>query len=167
MMDKIPRLNSDQRSNLIAYLDGELPEPTAKEIEHVLSRSPTVQHDVEMLSRTWDLLDQLPRLTGSSDLTTRMVSVVKAADEPESICPRLLVRGFPRSRCVAGDCRGLGGGIGTGGGRRWLLRDKPDRARSIPGAAEGPAGDRKTRSLLECRINRILTGIGQARRGVS
>jgi anti-sigma factor RsiW len=84
-MEKIPRLSSDQRSNLVAYLDGELPEPTAKEIEQVLSKSPTVQHDVDMLSRTWDLLDQLPRLTGSGDLTERMVVQVKAADEPESI----------------------------------------------------------------------------------
>ena len=48
-MEKIPRLNSDQRSNLVAYLDGELPEPAAKEIEHVLAKSPTVQHDVDML----------------------------------------------------------------------------------------------------------------------
>ncbi len=80
-MEKIPRLSSDQRSNLVAYLDGELADPAAKEIEHVLSKSPTVQHDVEMLSRTWDLLDQLPRLTGNGDLTERMVSVVKAADE--------------------------------------------------------------------------------------
>ncbi len=45
-MEKIPRLNQDQRSNLVAYLDGELPEPAAKEIEQVLSKSPTVQHDV-------------------------------------------------------------------------------------------------------------------------
>jgi anti-sigma factor RsiW len=81
-MEKIPRLSSDQRSNLVAYLDGELPEPAAKEIEQVLSKSPTVQHDVEMLSRTWDLLDQLPRLTGNSDRTDRMVSLVKAGDEP-------------------------------------------------------------------------------------
>jgi anti-sigma factor RsiW len=81
-MEKIPRLSSDQRSNLVAYLDGELPDPAAKEIEHVLSKSPTVQHDVEMLSRTWDLLDQLPRLTGNGELTERMVSLVKAADEP-------------------------------------------------------------------------------------
>ena len=50
-MEKIPRLNRTRRSNLVAYLDGELPEPAAKEIEQVLSKSPTVQHDVEMLSR--------------------------------------------------------------------------------------------------------------------
>ena len=103
MIEKIPRLSSDQRSNLVAYLDGELPEPAAKEIEQVLSKSPTVQHDVEMLSRTWDLLDQLPRLTGNSDLTERMVSLVKAGDEPSlAVCPLRGSSGFRRSRCVAG-----------------------------------------------------------------
>jgi anti-sigma factor RsiW len=95
-MEKIPRLSSDQRSNLVAYLDGELPEPAAKEIEQVLSKSPTVQHDVDMLSRTWDLLDQLPRLTGNGDLTERMVIQVKAADEPESIWSTSWLERIPR-----------------------------------------------------------------------
>jgi anti-sigma factor RsiW len=95
-MEKIPRLSSDQRSNLVAYLDGELPEPSAKEIEHVLSKSPTVQHDVEMLSRTWDLLDQLPRLTGNGDLTERMVTRVKAAEEPKPFLPATLLERIPK-----------------------------------------------------------------------
>ena len=92
-MEKIPRLSQEQRANLVAYLDGELPEPSAKEIEHVLSKSPTVQHDVEMLSRTWDLLDQLPRLAGTSDLTARTLTVAKADEEPRPLLsPRLLER---------------------------------------------------------------------------
>jgi anti-sigma factor RsiW len=95
-MDKIPRLNADQRSNLVAYLDGELPEPAAKEIEQVLSRSPTVQHDVEMLSRTWDLLDELPRLAGSSDLTAHMVSSVKSSEEPQPFLPATWLERIPK-----------------------------------------------------------------------
>ncbi len=35
-MEKIPRLTPDQRSNLVAYLDGELTEPATKEIDQVL-----------------------------------------------------------------------------------------------------------------------------------
>jgi anti-sigma factor RsiW len=95
-MEKIPRLNSDQRSNLVAYLDGELPDPAAKEIEQVLSKSSTVQHDVEMLSRTWDLLDQLPRLTGNGDLTERMVGLVKASDEPAPFLSASWLRRIPK-----------------------------------------------------------------------
>jgi anti-sigma factor RsiW len=95
-MEKIPRLSSDQRSNLVAYLDGELPEPAAKEIEHVLAKSPTVQHDVDMLSRTWDLLDQLPRLAGTSDLTARTLSVVRADEVPKALLPASWVERFPK-----------------------------------------------------------------------
>jgi len=95
-MEKIPRLNQDQRSNLVAYLDGELPEPAAKEIEHVLSKSPTVQHDVEMLSRTWDLLDQLPRLAGSSDLTARTITVIKPDEAPKPLLPASWIARFPK-----------------------------------------------------------------------
>jgi len=95
-MEKIPRLSSDQRSNLVAYLDGELPEPAAKEIEHVLAKSPTVQHDVEMLSRTWDLLDQLPRLAGSTDLTARTLTVAKADEAPRALLPPSWVEHFPK-----------------------------------------------------------------------
>jgi anti-sigma factor RsiW len=95
-MEKIPRLSSDQRSNLVAYLDGELPDPAAKEIEQVLAKSPTVQHDVDMLSRTWDLLDQLPRLTGNGDLTERMVGLVKAADEPAPFLSPTLLERIPK-----------------------------------------------------------------------
>jgi anti-sigma factor RsiW len=95
-MEKIPRLNQDQRSNLVAYLDGELPEPVAKEIEHVLSKSPTVQHDVEMLSRTWDMLDQLPRLTGTSEMTARTITVVKADEVPKPLLPASWVARFSK-----------------------------------------------------------------------
>jgi anti-sigma factor RsiW len=95
-MEKIPRLNQDQRSNLVAYLDGELPEPAAKEIEQVLSKSPTAQHDVEMLSRTWDLLDQLPRLAGSSDLTTRTITIIKADEAPKPLLPASWIARFPK-----------------------------------------------------------------------
>jgi anti-sigma factor RsiW len=95
-MDKIPRLNSEQRGNLVAYLDGELAEPVAKEIEHVLSKSPTVQHDVEMLARTWDLLDELPRLAGNSNLTERMVTVVREAEEPRPFLPKALLERLPK-----------------------------------------------------------------------
>ena len=145
-MEKIPRLNSDQRSNLVAYLDGELPEPAAKEIEHVLSKSPTVQHDVEMLSRTWDLLDQLPRLAGTSDLTTRMVSVVKSRRSAQALLARELARADSQGAVAPrGDCRRLGGGTGAGGGRR-LSRDKPADSRSVRRAAAQSAGDRETRS---------------------
>jgi anti-sigma factor RsiW len=95
-MEKVPRLNTEQRSNLVAYLDGELPEPQAKEIDQVLAKSPTVRHDVEMLSRTWDLLEQLPRLAGSTVFAADTLAVAKAAEEPKSLIPREWIEKVPK-----------------------------------------------------------------------
>jgi anti-sigma factor RsiW len=86
-MQKIPRLTPDQRSNLVAYLDGELTEPASKEIDQVLSKSPAVRHDVEMLARTWDLLDQLPRLSSGEDFTARTLAVAKDEEAPKPLLP--------------------------------------------------------------------------------
>jgi anti-sigma factor RsiW len=91
MMEKIPRLTPDQRSNLVAYLDGELTEPAAKDIDQVLSKSPAVRHDVEMLARTWDLLDQLPRLSSGEDFTARTMAVARQEEAPKPLLSPLLI----------------------------------------------------------------------------
>lgn len=101
-MHKIPRLNPEQRTNLVAYLDGELPEGEAKAIEQVLTKSPTVQHDVEMLSRTWELLDQLPRLAGTEELTARTLSAVKADEEPKPFVPAAWIQRIPKEQVRRG-----------------------------------------------------------------
>ncbi len=101
-MQKIPRLTQDQRSNLVAYLDGELPEPATKEIDQVLSKSPAVRHDVEMLARTWDLLDELPRLATEEDFTARTLSVAQKEEAPRPpCCPRSVSRTAARASCCA------------------------------------------------------------------
>ena len=82
-MAKITRLSGDQRDNLVAYLDGELEEPSAKEIEQVLAVSPVARHDVDMLSRTWDLLNELPHATAGEEFTQRTLTSIRAAEEPK------------------------------------------------------------------------------------
>lgn len=83
-MDKIPRLTSEQRENLVAYLDGELSEAEARDIDQVLARSQVARHDVEVLARTWDLLDELPRLNASPDFTARTLTVVRTDAAPRA-----------------------------------------------------------------------------------
>ena len=61
-MAKLARLNPEQRDNLAAYLDGELEETATQEIEQILAVSEVARHEVDMLSRTWDLLNSLPAL---------------------------------------------------------------------------------------------------------
>jgi anti-sigma factor RsiW len=93
-MQKIPRLTQDQRSNLVAYLDGELSEQAARDIDQVLTKSPAVRHDVEMLARTWDLLDELPRLSTAQDFTARTLTAAKDEEAPRPLVPPSWVEWF-------------------------------------------------------------------------
>ena len=76
-MEKLSRLTPDQRTNLVAYLDGELSEKESKGIEEVLATSPVARNQVETLSRTWKLLDYLPQIKASQEFTERTVSLAK------------------------------------------------------------------------------------------
>lgn len=76
-MSRIPRLTSEQRADLVAYLDGELEENESQSIEQALAASDVARHEVEMLSRTWDLLDALPRENASPDFTAKTIASIK------------------------------------------------------------------------------------------
>lgn len=82
-MEKIPRLNAQQRADLVAYLDGELDEQTTRSIEETLAKSPVARHDINMLVRTFALLDELPRPELGSEFTSKTVSVALQHDAPE------------------------------------------------------------------------------------
>jgi len=76
-MEKITRMNAGQRDNLVAYLDGELSEAEAKDIERSLIGNPVAQREVEMLSRTWDMLDLLPKASVSGEFTHKTVTMAR------------------------------------------------------------------------------------------
>jgi len=69
------RLSIEERSNLVAYLDGELNDAQARSIATKLTQSLTARREVEALQKTWELLDLLPRPRASEDFTTRTLSV--------------------------------------------------------------------------------------------
>lgn len=54
------RLTPDERANLVAYIDGELPEPVARVLSTKLTQSATARQEVEILKKTWELLGHLP-----------------------------------------------------------------------------------------------------------
>ena len=54
------RLTPDERADLVAYVDGELPEAHSRLISTKLTHSATARREVEMLQKTWELLDHLP-----------------------------------------------------------------------------------------------------------
>jgi anti-sigma factor RsiW len=76
-MDQFSRLSATQRSNLVAYLDGELDDQDTAEIESVLAHSAVARNDVEQLARTYDLLDELPRLQAPREFTERTLTTVR------------------------------------------------------------------------------------------
>ena len=77
-MSQSAPLSDDDRATLVAYLDGELDEEQARDVEARINRDPTVRAEVESLKRTWDLLDYLPRAEPSPTFTQRTVSLVTA-----------------------------------------------------------------------------------------
>jgi len=80
-MAKITRLSSEQRENLTAYLDGELDEASTQDIEQVLAVSEVARHEVDMLSRTWDMLNVLPTHRASEEFTRKTMTNLRAAEQ--------------------------------------------------------------------------------------
>jgi hypothetical protein len=69
-------LSDEDRSNLVAYIDGELDEKTALRLEATIARDPNARADVEQLKRVWQMLDHLPRPTPSPDFTHQTLEKV-------------------------------------------------------------------------------------------
>ena len=81
-MEKTVRLNADQREDLVAYLDGELPDEQVKQIDHVVANSAVARHEMEALARTWELLDVLPPSKASDDFLTKTMANLKVLETP-------------------------------------------------------------------------------------
>jgi len=72
-MPNLQPLSEDERSELIAYLDGELDPKLARRVEVKLNTDPRVRAEADALKRTWALLDYLPRPDPSPNFTHRTV----------------------------------------------------------------------------------------------
>lgn len=83
-MTQNPPLTPEQRADLVAYLDGELDDITTQEMEHLLTVSSEARHEVDMLTRTFSLLDSLPRPTASEEFTRKTFSTLKTESAKES-----------------------------------------------------------------------------------
>ena len=68
---------SDSREQLVAYLDGELDEASARRIEDDLAESGTLRNELDTLSRTWDLLDELDDVRASEAFTNRTLMSIE------------------------------------------------------------------------------------------
>ncbi len=67
----------DPDADLIAYLDGELDGPEAREVEARLALDPAARAKAEAYKKTFNLLDYLPRPEPSPDFATRTLTRVQ------------------------------------------------------------------------------------------
>lgn len=81
-MEKTLRLSAEQREDLVAYLDGELPDAKSQSIDQVLARSEVARHEVEALARTWEMLDVLPTPKAPPEFTERTMTNLKVGETP-------------------------------------------------------------------------------------
>ncbi|MEK6257293.1 MAG: hypothetical protein AABP62_01620 [Planctomycetota bacterium] len=84
-MAKTLRLSADQRDDLVAYLDGELPDGQAQAIDQVLAQSEVARHEVEALARTWEMLDALPTPRASDEFVERTMTTLRVGEVPYNI----------------------------------------------------------------------------------
>ena len=79
-MDKLKRVSVEHRDNFVAYLDGELSPDESKNLERVLADSPVARKDVELLVRTYDMLELLPRPAATVEFTQKTMTTIKLSD---------------------------------------------------------------------------------------
>ena len=101
-MEKTVRLNADQREDLVAYLDGELPDEQVKQIDHVVANSAVARHEMEALARTWELLDVLPPSKASDDFLTKTMANLKVLETPFRLTDQWWFVPVRRSFAIAG-----------------------------------------------------------------
>ena len=77
-MAKTSPLSKEERAELVAYLDGELPKSAAQALEAKLNTDPRLRSEVDTLRCTWEMLDYLPKPEPSASFTSRTLDRVSA-----------------------------------------------------------------------------------------
>ena len=133
-MNEPTQLSPDQRTELVAYLDGELSEDATVEMERVLANSSDARHEVDMLSRTFALLDTLPRPGASSEFTAKTKNSLQAEQAAFPWWQQKWYRNLHRG-CVVG-CWLLGlvlsGMLGYYAANRMVPRENTQLIRELP-----------------------------------
>jgi hypothetical protein len=87
-MEKPTPLSPELRENLVAYLDGELDEETVEALEATLANSAEAREEVDMLTRTWSLMDKLPQPGPSQEFTLRTLTAIQMEAIPSQVTHR-------------------------------------------------------------------------------
>lgn len=134
-MDKISRMSAEHRGNLVAYLDGELSEKAAQEVEQILASSPVARNEVEMLARTWDMLGMMPTQRASGMFSQHTMEKLKVVDQkPVPVSERAWFRPVRRSVLFAVWSLALAGAflVGFNLTLRWIPNPTNDLVDRLP-----------------------------------
>lgn len=73
-----------QLTQLVAYLDGELPAEASERIEQQLSSDPPLRQQAESLDRTWQMLGLLEEVSASAEFVGKTLATIQALPATES-----------------------------------------------------------------------------------
>lgn len=134
IMEKTLRLSAEQRDDLVAYLDGELPDGLANAIDQVLARSEVARHEVEALARTWEMLDALPVPKASPEFTDRTMTTLKVGEVPFDITEQPWFALLKKGSVLAVWCAvlGLSGWLGFQITARWVPNEHERMLNDLP-----------------------------------
>lgn len=91
------RLTTSERGNLVAYLDGELNEAEAQAIATKLTHSATARREIEILGKTWELLEHLPRPLAPENFTERTLNNVRIDSQRGDRLQSVITQGARRT----------------------------------------------------------------------
>jgi anti-sigma factor RsiW len=122
------RLTPDERADLIAYIDGELPDASARALSTKLTQSATARREVELLKKTWELLGHLPFPEVDPQFAERTITEIRQGElkSPpwESTVRSLSSWSMQVAAYVVLAAAGLGAGYAA---TRWLWPDPSAR----------------------------------------
>src|SRR5262249_35376886 len=119
-------MTEQERTELVAFLDGELTGEAARAVETRLNLDPAARAEAESLKRTWDLLDFLPRPEPSPSFTERTLSKLAPAEKARSgAVPAQRPRWMPVALGVGWAAAVLLAGWLGYGGYQWAMPREP------------------------------------------
>jgi len=118
------RLTPDERANLVAYIDDELPDAVSRVLSTKLTQSATARQEVEILKKTWELLGHLPLPQADPQFTERTLGEIHRLDvrSPVLGSSARLVSSWAVHILAYAALGGLGLGLGYAA-TRWLWPD--------------------------------------------
>lgn len=121
MEKKLSRLTTEQRYELVAYLDGELDDAATARIEKLLAENAVARADVELLAATYELLGDLPSPAVTSEFTERTLATARLEEVKPDITQSPYYRAVQQSLPYLGWAAAMlvAGGVGFSIAYRW------------------------------------------------